>query len=207
MFDFELPKEVTRIWDLYVPYVKSTDQLDVYLNTGIDEPSYYSEICYILSTLTEDETVYFHINTPGGILDSAFQLVDAIKGCRATTIAKLTGTVASAGTIIALSCDKLIVAEHTSFMIHNYSAHSISGKGNELKARQEHIDKSTNDAFKEFYSGFLTDKEVKEVINGKDIWLTADEVRIRWQHKLDNTTVPRITDLPLKSRGRPRKSS
>ena len=140
MLDFELPKEVTRIWDLYVPYVKSTDQLDVYLNTGIDEPSCYSEVCYILSTLTEDETVYFHINTPGGVLDSAFQLVDAIKGCRATTIAKLTGTVASAGTIIALSCDKLIVAEHTSFMIHNYSAHGISGKAQELKARQEHID-------------------------------------------------------------------
>lgn len=206
MFDFELPKEVTRIWDLYVPYVKSTDQLDVYLNTGIDEPSYYSEICYILSTLTEDETVYFHINTPGGILDSAFQLVDAIKGCRATTIAKLTGTVASAGTIIALSCDKLIVAEHTSFMIHNYSAGAY-GKGNELKARQEHIDKSTNHAFKEFYSGFLTDKEVEEVINGKDIWLTADEVRVRWQCKLDNTTVTRITDLPPKSKGRSRKSS
>ena len=206
MFDFELPKEVTRIWDLYVPYVKSTDQLDVYINTSIDEPSYYSEICYILSTLTKEETVNFHINTPGGILDSAFQLVDAIKGCRATTVAKLTGTVASAGTIIALSCDKLIVAEHTSFMIHNYSTNAY-GKGNELKARQEHIDKSTNDAFKEFYSGFLTDKEVKEVINGKDIWLTADEVRMRWQRKLDNATVPRITDLPLKSRGRPRKSS
>ena len=206
MFDFELPKEVTRIWDLVVPYVKSTNQLDVYINTDIAEPSCYSEICYILSTLTEDETVYFHINTPGGILDSAFQLVDAIKGCRATTVAKLTGTVASAGTIIALSCDKLIVAEHTSFMIHNYSAGAY-GKGNELKARQEHIDKSTNDAFKEFYSGFLTDKEVKEVINGKDIWLTADEVRMRWQRKLDNTTVPRVTDLPPKSKSRSRKSS
>ena len=206
MFDFELPKEVTRIWDLYVPYVKSTNQLDVYINTSIDEPSCYSEICYILSTLTEDETVYFHINTPGGILDSAFQLVDAIKGCRATTVAQLTGTVASAGTIIALSCDKLIVAEHTSFMIHNYSSNAY-GKGNELKARQEHIDKSTNDAFKEFYSGFLTDKEVKEVINGKDIWLTADEVRMRWQCKLDNATVPRVTDLPPKSKSRSRKSS
>ena len=206
MFDFELPKEVTRIWDLYVPYVKSTNQLEVYINTSIDEPSYYSEICYILSTLTKEETVNFHINTPGGILDSAFQLVDAIKGCRATTVAKLTGTVASAGTIIALSCDKLIIAEHTSFMIHNYSAGAY-GKGNELKARQEHIDKSTNHAFKEFYSGFLTDKEVEEVINGKDIWLTADEVRIRWQCKLDNTTVPRVTDLPPKSKSRSRKSS
>ena len=207
MFDFELPKEVTRIWDLVVPYVKSTNQLDVYINTNIDEPSCYSEICYILSTLTEEETVNFHINTPGGILDSAFQLVDAIKGCRATTVAKLTGTVASAGTIIALSCDKLIVAEHTSFMIHNYSSSSGYAKGHELKARQEHIDKSTNDAFKEFYSGFLTDKEVKEVINGKDMWLTADEVRMRWQCKLDNATVPRVTDLPPKSKSRSRKSS
>ncbi len=208
MFDFELPKEVTRIWDLVVPYVQSTNQLDVYINTSIDEPSCYSEICYILSTLTVDETDYFHINTPGGILDSAFQLVDAIKRCRATTVAKLTGTVASAGTIIALSCDELIVAEHTSWMIHNYSAGAYGyEKGHELKARQEHIDKSTNHAFKEFYSGFLTDKEVKEVINGKDIWLTADEVRMRWQRKLDNTTVPRVTDLPPKSKSRSRKSS
>ena len=206
MFEFDLPKDATRIWDLYVPYVKSDNQLDVYLQTGIDDPSYYSELCYILSTLDDKHIVNFHINTPGGVLDSAFQLVDAIKSCKATTVARLTGTVASAGTIIALACDQLVIADHTSFMIHNYSAGAY-GKGNELKARQEHIDKSTNDAFKEFYSGFLTDKEVEEVINGKDIWLTADEVRMRWQRKLDNTTVPRVTDLPPKSKSRSRKSS
>ena len=184
MFDFELPKEVTRIWDLVVPYVKSTNQLDVYINTNIDEPSCYSEICYILSTLTEEETVNFHINTPGGILDSAFQLVDAIKGCRATTVAKLTGTVASAGTIIALSCDKLIVAEHTSFMIHNYSSSFGQAKGHELKARTEFTDKELNKAFKVFYSGFLTDTEIAEVIDGRDMWLSAEDVLARWSNKI-----------------------
>ena len=205
MLDFELPKEVTRIWDLYVPYVKSTDQLDVYLNTGIDEPSCYSEVCYILSTLTEDETVYFHINTPGGVLDSAFQLVDAIKGCRATTVAKLTGTVASAGTIIALSCDKLIVAEHTSFMIHNYSAHGISGKAQELKAYQAHTEKTLEASFKSIYAGFLTDKEIKTAIDGQDLWMGKEEVEQRFARRAVNAEVSRADYSIKPTRGRPKK--
>ena len=207
MIDFVLPKEATRIWDLYVPYVKTDNTLEVYLQSGIDEPDTYSELCYVLSTVEEGTIVNFHNNTPGGVLDSAFQLAAAIKACKGTTVAHLTGTVASAGTIIALVCDKLEVADHTSFMIHNYSAGTY-GKGNELKARQEHIDKSTNEAFREFYYGFLTDKEIKDVINGQDKWFTASETRERWLRKQANATIPRISDTTVKpTRGRPRKSS
>ena len=77
----------------------------------------------------------------------------------------------------------------------------------EMKARQEFTDTSLNTSFREIHEGFFTDKEITAIIEGKDIWLTADEVRMRWQRKLDNATVPRVTDLPPKSKSRSRKSS
>ena len=205
MFEFDLPKDATRIWDLYVPYIKSDNQLDVYLQTGIDDPSCYSELCYVLSTLDDKYTVNFHINTPGGVLDSAFQLVDAIKSCKATTIARLTGTVASAGTIIALACDQLVVANHTSFMIHNYSAHGISGKAQELKAYQAHAEKTLEASFKSIYAGFLTDKEMKAVIDGQDLWMGKEEVEQRFARRAANAEVSRADYSIKPTRGRPKK--
>ena len=201
--------EKHTIWDNPVPIVdnSATKSMDIYLTDEIGVPFNYNELTYCIKNAPADYDIRLHISTPGGVIDGALFIIDAISLSKSKVTGYLTGTVASAGTIIALACHELVVANHLSFMIHNYSSSSGYAKGHELKARQEHIDKSTNDAFKEFYSGFLTDKEVKEVISGKDIWLTADEVRMRWQRKLDNATVPRITDLPLKSRGRPRKSS
>ena len=60
----------------------------------------------------------------------------------------------------------------------------------ELKARQEHTDRELNAAFTEFYSGFLTETEMKEVIEGRDIWMGADEVITRWGYKIGKTTRP-----------------
>jgi ATP-dependent protease ClpP protease subunit len=170
------------IWDNYVPISSSDRHTDVYLTDGIDEPSEYNELCHTLRTAHKGDTITLHLNTPGGHVDSAFMIVDAIKASKAKVTANLSGTVASAGTIIALACDTLTVADHTSFMIHNYSAGMV-GKGHEMKARQEFMDKSLNTAFKEFYSGFLTDKEMEEVIDGKDYWIGKSEVLERWSYK------------------------
>lgn len=51
-----------------------------------------------------------------------------------------------------------------------------------MKSRQEFMDKSLNDAFKDFYSGFLTEEEMDEVIDGRDLWIGPEEVRERWEN-------------------------
>ena len=177
----------TRVWDYLVPIIQDRMHSDVYITDGIDEPSCYNELCQILRNASKGETVNLYLNTPGGIIDSAFMIVDAIKSSKAKVTAYLSGTVASAGTIIALSCDNLVVADHTAFMIHNYSG-SVGGKGHEMKARQEFIDRSLNAAFKSFYTGFLTDKEMTEVIDGRDMWMGKDEIIERWSYKIGRTT-------------------
>jgi hypothetical protein len=64
-------------------------------------------------------------------------------------------------------------------MIHNYSSHGGGGKGHELKARQEFIDKHLRLVFTSTYSKLLTEQELDDVIEGKDIWLSGSEVRER----------------------------
>ena len=109
------------IWDNYVPLISDKNNTIAYITDTIDEPSCYNELCFKLKTASPAEIFTLVINTPGGIIDSAVMLIDAIKASKARVIAEITGTVASAGTIITLACDEVKVADHTTFMIHNYS--------------------------------------------------------------------------------------
>lgn len=172
------------IWEMAVPIVRSGFRTDAYICDGINEPWDYAELYHTLMNAEEHESFTLYINTPGGMIDSAFMIIDAIKKSKATVTGYLTGTVASAGTMIALACNKLQIADHTSFMIHNYSA-GMMGKGHEMKARQEFTDKSLNEAFKAFYQGFLSEKEMEEVIDGKDLWMGKDEVLDRWNTRIE----------------------
>lgn len=180
-----IPKDATRIWELDVPIVQDKDakHTKVYITGGIEEPCIYNELCYLLDTADKTTTFDLYINTPGGIIDSAFMIANSIEASPATVTAVLSGTVASAGTLITMVCDHVVAQPHLSFMIHNYSG-GMSGKGHEMKARQKFTDDHLNQAFKTFYSGFLTDDEMHKVIEGTDIWMPAEEVTERWNNRV-----------------------
>lgn len=183
----DLPRDVTRIWDLPVPIIVDDEKktISAYLAGAIEEPCLYNELCYQLQTASEDYTVILHINTPGGIIDSAFMIADAISTSKAKVVGKLSGTVASAGTLITMVCDEVVITPHLSFMIHNYSG-GMAGKGHEMKARQKFTDDHLNDAFKAFYSGFLSEEEMDRVIEGTDMWMGSEEVTERWAARVES---------------------
>ena len=121
-----LPQKHT-IWDDYVPIIQEGRHMDVYLHDQIESPSEYNKLCHILRHAYTGDTITLHINNGGGYLDGAFSIIAALKDTKAVVTAYLTGTVASASTIIALKCDKIIAADYLQFMIHNYSS---NGGGN-----------------------------------------------------------------------------
>jgi len=169
-----------KIWEEYVPIIKNKDgAYDVYIQDTIEAPHAYNEMCHLLGTLKKEDKVNLHINTPGGYMDTAFRLVEVIDNCKAETTAVLTGTVASAGTMIALRCDTLRAPRSIQFMVHNYSG-GTQGKGHEML---EHITFSADEiasAFNIYYKGFLSKKEMALVIAGKDMWMGAGELKDRW---------------------------
>jgi ATP-dependent protease ClpP protease subunit len=172
----------TSVWDDYVPILKQGNSYNVYLTDTIEMPSNYNKLVHLINTAEDFEVINLYISNGGGIVDSAFYIIDAIKHSKALVVGHLSATVASAATIIALSCDEIITSKYLSFMVHNYST-GMQGKGHELKAYQNFSDRELNRAFKEIYSGFLTDDEMNKVIEGADIWLNEDEVEERWERK------------------------
>jgi len=182
------PKTKESVWDDYVPVLQAGRHTDIYLTGQIEEPSEYNKVCHILNHAYTGDTITLYINNGGGYVDSGFMIIEAIKNSKATVTAKLSGTVASVSTIIALSCNSLDIADYIQFMVHNYSG-GASGKGHEVKAQVDFTDKELNIAFTDIYGGFLTPHEMELVIAGKDIWMGKDELKARWDARKECDSV------------------
>lgn len=170
----EEKKDITSEWDKVVPIIGRGKIITAYLMGEVYETEEYNELCYTLEN-TQAEEVRLVMNNGGGLMHSMLTLRDSISKSKAIVTAVLSGTVASAATMITLACDKIEVAPYTSWLTHYYSGGTI-GKGNEIKAKHDFDEVEIPKMFKEIHKGFLTDYEIERVIDGKDIWLNAEEV-------------------------------
>ena len=175
------------VWDNYVPIIKTDRHTDIYLTAQIEAPAEYAEMCRILEQAFKGDTITLHINSGGGYVDSGFMIIDAINSSKAVVTAKLSGTVASIATIIALSCVKVVIADHISWLSHNYSA-GIQGKGGEMKLQMEFMSKELSNSFRALHKGFFTDAEMTSIIDDKDVWLNKSEIVKRWAARKENNT-------------------
>ena len=183
-FVIDLPKDKINVFDDYVPIVRSSDNrvLHVYLTAEIDLPAVYNELCFTLSTAAIGDVIHMYINNPGGYISSANMLYNAMLKSKAKIIGHLSGSVASAATVLTMACDEIEVAPYTQFMIHNYSG-GVHGKGKEAKDQMDFVNNEINESFRDYYAGFLTEEEIADVIDDHDIWLNSGEVLERWKNK------------------------
>jgi ATP-dependent protease ClpP protease subunit len=166
------------VWDDYVPIITTGRATTIYLTDAIEAPSEYNQTCHIIDNAYKGDEIFLKINNGGGYVDSGFMMINSFKRSKATITGRLSGTVASVSTMLALSCDKLEIDDYVQFMIHNYSG-GAQGKGHEMKAQMDFTDAQLNMAFAEIYGGFLTPNEMELVIAGKDIWMGKAELELR----------------------------
>ena len=179
----EEKEEVQSEWTKEVPIVAKGKVVTVFLNDEIYEPGAYNELCYTLENTVAD-SVRLYMNNGGGQLDSMLSIIASMERCGCEITGVLSGTVASAATMIALKCDKLEVAEHTSWLTHYYSG-GTGGKGNEIKAKHDFESTEIPKLFKQIHKDFLTPSEITRVIDGKDIWLNKDQILERFARMKD----------------------
>lgn len=155
---------------------------ELYLVGELGDAEGYIEWFHLIRHANADDVIVIHINCPGGDGATAIQFMRVIQECEATVIASIEGDCMSAATMIALSCDQFIIADHSRFMVHNYSAMAM-GKGNEM---YDHITAErtwSEKLIKDSYQDFLTDSEILQVLEGKDFWLAKDDVLRRLERK------------------------
>ena len=74
---------------------------------------------------TSDKEIELIINSVGGEIIQGYNIINALNNFDGETTANVQGLAASMAFIIMLSCDKLKVANHSIFMLHDPSNQSI----------------------------------------------------------------------------------
>lgn len=165
-----------------ISYDEDERAFNIYLTDEITGPEDYTNVFDTFILAREDETIRVFLVTPGGRLDTTNKIRGLASMTKAKTIA-IVGDVASAGTILALSFDEMIVLPNIEFMIHNYSG-GAGGKGHEIYSRVDFLQKEMPKIFKDYYDAFLTDEEIADVVSGNDLYLNSEEVQERWDRKM-----------------------
>lgn len=150
----------------------------IFIDDDITQPKDYRDVIECLVTCGENDSVNFLINSSGGRTDSIWQIIETMKGCRGDITATVIGSAYSAASMLACMANECYIADSAEFMCHTAHYGSIGTVPN-VKGQTDFATKQINKMLDTCYKGFLTDKELDELKNGKEFWFDADEARKR----------------------------
>lgn len=120
----------------------------------------------------------FMINSGGGFVQEGMQFYNIIlEKFSGRTVAYLDNYGYSMGAVLFSMADKRVIYPYSDFMYHNYSGGAF-GKGGDIKARVDHIDKRLNGFFYDIIvkQGFLSEDEFQKMLVGQDYWMDSKEL-------------------------------
>lgn len=147
---------------------------DFYISGDVEPAENYIDWFNTIRNAGADDVVTLYINSYGGDMYCALQFLSVLQESQATTIARVEGACMSAATMIALGCEAFTVSPESVWMVHNYSGGTL-GKGGEMHDQISFERKWSSKFITETYKHFLTEEEIKCVLDGKDMWMDADE--------------------------------
>ena len=151
---------------------------DLYLTGEIKAADQYTDWFELIRSGGKSDIITIHINSYGGDLFTAIQLMRCIQESDAIITASVEGACMSAATMVFLQAQSFEISAHSAFMFHNYSGIAV-GKGAEMFAQVSFEKKLIDKMMKKVYNGFLSETEIKDVLEGKDLWLDGEEVALR----------------------------
>jgi ATP-dependent protease ClpP protease subunit len=153
---------------------KKNSLINVYLTGPIIEAHHYTRLFCLL--YEKELPVNIYINSRGGNGDSAIQLCHSIFDSPCYITAIVCGAADSAASLIALSCDNLIVKAGTYLYFHNFHQkvdEQISGQ--ELLRFVRNVDYSTRQIYLAFMCPFLDRDELDSLADDGEIYIHYDD--------------------------------
>ncbi len=169
----------------YTAFVsKDGKTIDVYLGDEIGPAIAYSQLEFILSKATSDQTFIFHIAGYGGSTDAGTQLMWYIQNTKANTVMRVEAPSYSMHAMLVCSGKHIEALPNTYLMFHDYSI-GYEGKANEalkmIEASNHQLKKVMQDTC--LKRKLLTKNEVEAIMtNGTDIYVHDDEINKRVSH-------------------------
>jgi len=128
------------------------------------------------SNVIDGDRLELHLSCPGGELEATFHLINSLAlmfGANISTF--LTSSAYSGAAFLFLLGSQRFIFEESSMLIHTYSGGAF-GKSGDLLHDATHNTKRYKKALNKFFSPYLSKKEIKQVMTGKDLYLDAIEM-------------------------------
>lgn len=132
-----------------------------------------------------EDVVNIYINSPGGEVYCAMQIINAMRNSRCQVNTHAEGQVASAAGLIFFSGDGLAVADLSTFMLHDASA-GFYGKTSEARSYNKDLESIVYKLCHTAYEPYITPEEIDKVLSGTDMYLTSEQVVERIKRVFDN---------------------
>lgn len=145
------------------------------LHGYIDECHYYSDILQVMRNANDGDIINIHINSPGGMIGTAVQLLNWMEQTKATIVAHLEAECHSAATLIFLAADEWVVYDNALLLFHTYTA-GMWGEGHKMESQLLATKEWVRSISDKYYKNFLTPEELELMQNGKDYWFTTKDV-------------------------------
>jgi ATP-dependent Clp endopeptidase proteolytic subunit ClpP len=144
------------------------------LNKTISDLSRHLLITQITFDLQETPHIKLHINSDGGEVFGALSVVDRINSSKVPVYSYAEGLVASASTLISVSCHKRFVRKNTILLIHQVRSW-FQGTYEDFNDEKQNMDLSMK-IIKDIYlkRTKFTESELNELLK-RDIYLNAED--------------------------------
>lgn len=151
-----------------------------FINEGIEDPENYSNVVRSLLTAKKGSIIKLYINTPGGNVNAAKYITDAMMRSEAEVYTFACGMVASAGAMIWGYGKKRGMGKFARVMFHG-SSHGSMGNSVRIKESATNLVKSIRAYFQPLINnGVLLEDEVDSFMEKKrDLYFNHKELASR----------------------------
>lgn len=154
---------------------------DIYIDEEIKDIPYYRQALQIIRGAAEGDLIRIHISSPGGNLNSAVVLRNAILDCQADVVAIIEAEAYSAASLLALSCPSIEVKPYATMMCHSASFGS-AGSVQNVRDHVEFTGRHAESIMEEVYNKFLTPEEFQELKKGCELWFDYKQINERLEN-------------------------
>lgn len=144
--------------------------------TEIDD---FEEEIMALEESSEHDLIFIQLSSPGGSLETCDFLCRRMNECKAPIVVEIGMTCASAASALMLQADDWIIDDSSTAMIHACSYSPGWGKEIDVRLSVSYTERLNREWIERTYNGFLNSLELQQVLDGKDLYFFADDLRER----------------------------
>lgn len=168
-----------------------------YLLGEVVETEKYLDLIQYIDSMDAEDTLHLKINSEGGDVTTGIAIIQSMRTTGGFIVTEQMSIAGSISALMLMAGDSIVINDFGVTLFHTYSI-TVGGKRHELNALMAAENVRYKRAIKDLCSAVLTKRELKNIENGMDVWIQADDMNTRL-HKISQQTDAVAQDVQVTS--------